>query len=410
MTRRRYELSVKDAGVFKPNRTRPIHRWYPFVEGYSSELVDWAIGETRVNAPRVLDPFGGSGTTALAVAEHNLDSWYCEVNPFLAWLADVKINQVQLIKDEAMLAPLLKLRNLLETARKTPRVGRLSANGLVAVERKRQFFPKGVAAQVVNTLDWLDHYAHGPVRELGRAAVAVSLVPSSYMIRRTDLRRRTNGDPKPIAFADCLVRALNEIIEDANPSNRRWSSRGTKVAGDMRSLVAPPDVKFDLIVTSPPYLNGTNYCRNTKLEMIALGFISDESGLAKSRLESITAGINNVSGRRSVPEEIEEVEQIARKLDISTYDRRIPQLVRLYFSDMRAGLIALRSAASENANFFLDIGDSRFAGVHIPTDELLVKVAEQVGWTHVESFLVRERRSFDGSRLTQVILRLEADG
>lgn len=410
MTRLWSEVSIKDAGVFKQNRTRPIHRWYPFVEGYSSELVDWAIGESRAVGPRILDPFGGSGTTALTTAEHNLDSWFCEVNPFLAWLADVKVNQVQLIKNAEMLMPLVELRDSLHLGKKTPPLRSLSVHGLVVVDRKRKYFPKGVAAEVVRVLSWLDHHTHGPVRELGRAAVAVSLVPSSCMIRRTDLRRRTKNDPAPMVFTDVLIRALNMVIEDSDPARRQWRSRATRITDDMRSLVASPDLKFDLIVTSPPYLNGTNYCRNTKLEMIALGLIADEDELAKSRLQSITAGINNVSGRRAVPEKIREVERIARKLDSSTYDRRIPQLVRLYFSDMRAGLKALRLAASDAADFFLDIGDSRFAGVHVPTDELLITVAEQVGWAHVETLLVRERRSFDGSRLKQVVLRLEADG
>ena len=31
--------------------------------------------------------------------------------------------------------------------------------------------------------------------------------------------------------------------------------------------------KVDVIVTSPPYLNGTNYIRNTKLELWFLGYL-----------------------------------------------------------------------------------------------------------------------------------------
>jgi hypothetical protein len=83
---------LRDAGVFKQNRQRPIHRWYPFVEGFASDLVHWAIGLTDVPTPRLFDPFGGSGTTALTAATLGLDSAFCEVNPYLAWLADVKIN------------------------------------------------------------------------------------------------------------------------------------------------------------------------------------------------------------------------------------------------------------------------------------------------------------------------------
>jgi hypothetical protein len=199
------------------------------------------------------------------------------------------------------------------------------------------------------------------------------------------------------------------MLEDLDPMLRGWSARATQLAGDMRSLVVPADLQFDLIITSPPYLNGTNYCRNTKLELLALGFISGEEGLSKFRSESITAGINNVSRRRNDPDEIDEVEVIARQLDKVAYDARIPTLVRLYFSDMREGLKALRSSVTDSAELLLDIGDSRFAGVHVPTHDLLAVVGAQVGWRLIETVPIRERRSYDGSKLVQVVLRMVAD-
>lgn len=56
----------------------------------------------------------------------------------------------------------------------------------------------------------------------------------------------------------------------------------------------------------------------------------------------------------------------------------------------------------------LDIGDSRFAGVTVPTDELLAEVATSVGWQLVKSDHLRKRRSYDGTPLKQVLLRFRA--
>jgi hypothetical protein len=398
-----------NSGVFSGNRSRPIHRWYPFVEGYSAELVEWGLALSGLERPRILDPFGGSGTTALTAAEHGLDSWFCEVNPYLSWLADVKVNQTQLVTEPSQLAP---LRSLLDTcvSGTLPDSPDVTSAPFLAAEERRPFFPDGVAAQVAGVLGWLEQNAEGAIRELGRAAVAVSLLPSSLMIRRTDLRRRTATDPKPRQFAEALGYTLSMMVEDLDPAARAWSAAATQLAGDMRSLAVPADLRFDLIITSPPYLNGTNYCRNTKLELLALGFISGEEGLSKFRTESITAGINNVSRRRNQPDEIEEVEVVARKLDESAYDVRIPTLVRLYFSDMREGFKALRSSVTDGAELLLDIGDSRFAGVHVPTHDLLAAVGAQAGWRLLETVPIRERRSYDGSKLVQVVLRLVANG
>src|SRR5690606_26194675 len=97
------------------------------------------------------DPFGGSGTTALTSAEQGLDSWFCEVNPYLAWLADVKVNQSCHVTEAEQLAPLVELLSLAESDR-LPNVPASDAP-LLHTEGKRSFFPDGVTQQVVATLE-----------------------------------------------------------------------------------------------------------------------------------------------------------------------------------------------------------------------------------------------------------------
>lgn len=397
----------RSSGVFAGNRQRPIHRWYPFVEGYSADLVEWGLRISSRERPRILDPFGGSGTTALTAAEHGLDSWFCEVNPYLAWLGDVKVNQSPLVVSDEQLRPMRTLLEMAESGR-LPSDPLRHPSPLLTADAKRSYFPMDVAAQVSGTLAWLDAESDGATREVARAAVAVALVPSSNMIRRTDLRRRVASDPAPRPFTDALSASLRLVLEDLRPDRRPWTARATQLADDVRGLAAPSGLQFDLIITSPPYLNGTNYCRNTKLELLAMEFIGDEAGLAKYRTESITAGINNVSKRRAAPDRIDEVEIVAEQLDTAAYDVRIPALVRHYFSDMRQALKALRNAATDDAELLLDIGDSRFAGIHVPTHDLLVAVGEQVGWRHLETVPIRQRRSYDGTALVQVVLRFGA--
>ena len=50
---------------FNKNKTEPIHRWYPFVEGYSREFIDSILKEMGKQELVCLEPFSGSGTTAL---------------------------------------------------------------------------------------------------------------------------------------------------------------------------------------------------------------------------------------------------------------------------------------------------------------------------------------------------------
>lgn len=391
-------------GVFDDNRARPIHRWYPFVEGYSDELVGDALASAPMDEPvGLLDPFGGSGTTALAASLRGHDSMFCEVNPYLAWVADVKVNVAQDAAARPDLTELLRLADAV-TGQLLPGPSR---HPLVHADQRRGFFPPGVSRLVVGLLERIDAELSGPVRELARLAVSTSLIPASNMIRRTDLRKRHDNDPAPLPLADTVARQLRVIFDDVEKAAPALAGGARRVAVDARTLSETPE-PVKLVVTSPPYLNGTNYCRNTKLELLALGFIEEEQDLAALRSESITAGINNVSRRRSEPDELSDVEEVAAKLDAVAYDQRIPTLVRLYFSDMKAMFRAVRSAAVNGARFYLDIGDSRFAGIHVPTPALLASVAAQEGWRQECSKLIRSRRSYDGTALEQVLLSFEA--
>ena len=77
-----YNHDFGELVLFASNRFQSVHRWYPLVEGYSSELVRRIIGEQK-HLPHVcLDPFGGVGTTALSCQDFGVKCISFENNPF----------------------------------------------------------------------------------------------------------------------------------------------------------------------------------------------------------------------------------------------------------------------------------------------------------------------------------------
>lgn len=88
------------AATFVLNKAEPIHRWYPYLEGYSSRLVEDIVMEIGPeNIHTILDPFGGSGTTPLVASSHGIKSLYCETNPFMQQVIEAKINSVKRLRD-----------------------------------------------------------------------------------------------------------------------------------------------------------------------------------------------------------------------------------------------------------------------------------------------------------------------
>src|SRR5690606_41120569 len=78
-----------------------------------------------------------------------------------------------------------------------------------------------------------------------------------------------------------------------------------------------------------------------------------------------------------------------------------------YFADMTKVLQGLAHQTVPGAVVCIDIGDSRYAGVNVPTPLLLSQVAETAGFTTREIRPLRTRRSKDKTELSQDLVVLE---
>ena len=94
------------------------------------------------------------------------------------------------------------------------------------------------------------------------------------------------------------------------------------------------DGNADLIITSPPYLNGTNYCRNTKLELWLSGLLQTDADLKSLRKASITCSINTAQQRNYELFPIKAINKTVKAVEEKAYDPRITPMVANYFHDM----------------------------------------------------------------------------
>src|ERR1039458_7940558 len=69
----------------------PFQGWRNFKEAFAPEIVERACVETSGTVQHIVDPFGGSGTTALAAQFLGIKPTTIEVNPFLADLIEAKL-------------------------------------------------------------------------------------------------------------------------------------------------------------------------------------------------------------------------------------------------------------------------------------------------------------------------------
>lgn len=388
------------AGTFILNKDKPIHRWYSYLEGYSSCFVDEIIKQIGAKKIKTIyDPFCGTGTTSLVASSYGIPSYYCETNPFMQQVIEAKINSVQQLREQ--------------------KIGGRYLEKFLCNLKRRKFdhkqkadiwggFEKFFDSEVLNILQALrqeiENIEDPHTRNIAMVLLASETVRASKMIRQGDLRWARQGE-KDTNDKDILANFICKLeiaIHDISSEETPTKAATVMLSSDARDINTKN--KVDCIITSPPYLNGTNYIRNTKLELKLTGYLEQESDLPKFHSKGIIAGINNVSKRKLPCETLDVVCPYIKKLVPVSYDSRIPRMVEGYFYDMDVVLSRIAKILHKQGLFVMDIGDSQFAGVHIPTHKILSDICESKGLQLIKEDVLRKRISKNGMTLSQRLL------
>ena len=267
----------------------PFQRWRHFKEAFAPEIVHEAIHASRGEVRACIDPFGGSGTTALACQFLGIRPTTIEVNPYLADLIEAKLTAYdpeRLVRD---LGALLRAAN---RAGCPERIGQLPPTFVEPGIDGRWLFDREAAGRLLAISLAVDGLAAPSHRTLFRVLLGGILVGLSNAVvngkgRRYrggwEKRRRGAGDVD-LAFTEAATAAIGEI---GRFGRRAWPEFAL-VRGDSRTAIAGLG-PFDLAVFSPPYPNSFDYTDVYNIELWMLGYLraSDENrALRQSTLAS----------------------------------------------------------------------------------------------------------------------------
>lgn len=390
----------KKIGTFTLNNKEPIHRWYKYDEGYSRDFILNEIEKLPVKINSLFEPFAGSGTTPLVASYLGINTYYTESNPFMRFVTNTKIEITRntLLKKDAVFK---ELRSLIDS--------------VVLIEVKEQVvnndFQKYYKSFVFNTLQDIKKLIANlniyESKQLSYLALSAIVLTVSNMKKHGDLRYAKPEEKRNSDF-DVITKFINKletIISDIDDYQNVNFGKSVCVGNDARTANLPE--KVDCIITSPPYLNGTNYIRNTKLELNILDFIVKESDLKNLHSTGIISGINNVSKRNIVNNKINLLDDILKELEPVSYDSRISKMIVGYFNDMDVFFKNASTLIKDQGIMIIDIGDSQFAGVHIPTHNLLTEIAKKYNFQLYDEEILRKRYSKNKMILSQRVLRYQ---
>ena len=84
---------------FAKNKNLPLHRWVPWVAGFSADFVEDALRNYLPNGDSdawVLDPFAGVGTTLVESYLSGLNVVGFEINPYAALATRIKLKAMKI--------------------------------------------------------------------------------------------------------------------------------------------------------------------------------------------------------------------------------------------------------------------------------------------------------------------------
>ncbi len=399
--------------TFRDSARAPLHSWFPYLEGYSPRFVERVRHEYLRDATRIIEPFAGTGTTPIVLGQAGVECLYSEANPAMAFIIDVKLAVLRLpVRQRRILANQLhRLANEIEERMKFAPASQELRDSYLSAFGQSIYFNTEAFEQILR-LRSVNDAVQSEDSILGNClalAVLASLIPTSLLKRAGDLRYRTPkeltlGVPTPL---DAIrLRLISQAHDLASAIELRAATRFA--CANAASLKDCIETLCDGVITSPPYLNGTNYIRNARLELWYLGQLQSKNDLRLLRDTVVTSGINDVDARTDWHPVTDGVKRVVEELQANSYDDRIAKMVGGYFRDMQSILSSLVACTRPRGKLCIDIGDSIYGGTHVPTDDLLIEVAEDIGLMMKEQIYLRKRKSKGGLEVRQQLIVFES--
>lgn len=403
--------------AFTENRQEPLHRWVPWIAGFSANFVRDCLakylqpvrGKQRV---WVLDPFAGVGTTLVEAFLQGFNVVGFEINPYAALAAELKL--------EAAKVSTRELRDCIHAFERfmerrcgdrAPSNSQPRSKPPVGFSGRMQLFSARVERKVLFALDFISGIQNRSVRDLFRLAFGSVMVSVSNYSYEPSLTRRLAVDKPEVKDADIagvLSAKVREMLADIQSLQARVKSVGRMPEGRVfpESIFSADKALrkrsfVDLVITSPPYLNNYHYPRNTRPQLHWLGFASGPGYNGAREQESFGKFWQTVRDLPPVDlsfpfRELQGVIERIRDANAAKGPYGGPgwaNYAATYFNDAYRFCKLLATLLRPNGVAMIVLGNSIIQGIEIKTDYFFGKTAELSGLKFEETILLRQKRT-----------------
>lgn len=406
-----YELRLAGFGdtAFADNHKRQLHRWVPWIAGFSSSFVGGVLEAVRRGRKRlcVLDPFAGVGTTLVEAVRNGDDAIGFEINPYAALACRVKAR--------AGSCDVLQLEAAIERFEDYSDEGRWhdrrpSCIAPPAFKSRVPFFSPSIEPQVLACLDFIRDEDNAWTADVFRLALGSVMVGFSNYSYEPSLGTRAGAGKPNVEQADVagiMRQKLRDIQEDMIGFQHELASNGrigkptVHPVSYMKNSHLVGSGTIDVVVTSPPYLNNYHYIRNTRPQLFWLDMVSDTGDLKMIEVESFGQFWQTVRTAPPVPlrPKLAHLDQQICALRERNADKGAyggpgwANYAASYFNDCQSFCRATKPLMRPDGTMVVVIGNNILQGIEFKTDRLFAEIAETEGFELVDVHTVRSKRT-----------------
>jgi len=397
-------LGRRDHLTFRGNVALGRHGWLRLTPAYSLHLVRELL---RHSGPGevVLDPFSGTGTTPLACASLGIRCHAVDINPFLVWLANLKLTPFDDATARAVKAGAARCAEL---GRKPD--AQAWRPDLHAIDKWWDGPTLHALAALCEGIRHPDRERAAGVSDLLRVAfcrVMIQTANVSFGHQSMSFKKKETVDDNRLVresaddcarrIAGAFIVAAREVADSLAIEPPRAECR--VLLGDSRDLSAVlPEDGYTAVITSPPYPNRMSYIRELRPYMYWLGYLSDGRAAGELDWQAIggtwgcaTSLLNawKPNGHAGIP--FQHFDNIVR--DISKCHALLGRYVHKYFEDIKTHILGLRQVLAARARCHYIVGNSKFYDTMLPVEGIYAALFEDAGFVHVSIETIRKRTS-----------------
>lgn len=410
--------------AFEQNKIDAIHRWVPWIAGFSAgfvaDVLRHYVPPDQRQSVTVLDPFAGVGTTLVEGLRHGFNVVGFEINPFAVLAARVKSHAFMI--DPSVLAEAIQVFES-QAIERTSSIDQTFLRGEDVSQcnpapmshppanfRSRvPFFSPAVERKVLHCLDVIREMPASLIQDLFLLALGSILVQISNYSYEPSLGSRRAAGKEEILNADVVriliskLRVMYEDIVSYRTEMERfdYQPQATIIPDSslrLQNYLAPNSI--DIVVTSPPYLNNYHYVRNTRPHLFWLNLITTTTELRS--LEQANFGKYWQTVRDTKPITLEfSLPELATIIEAIASQNRHKGVyggqgwanyATAYFNDCYRLCRHFQYALKPSGIAVVVLGNSVIQGISLPTDRFFGMIGELCGLRLEDIYLLRDKR------------------